>query len=123
MPQYSKQIKSLIRTYADRAYEAELGLALGALEQEFGVWRGGQISAHELSQRIAAFTHGPVRELQQRYSANLDAMQVAHAVATGLLAREELPAALLEALQPTIAFYEGDGRELPEGDAHSDAAT
>jgi hypothetical protein len=106
MREYSKRMKRQLRDYAARAYEAELSRALGALEQQFATWRSGQISAGELSDRIYTYTRGPARELHQRYNANLDDMQVAHAIVTGLLPRDELPAELLEALQPIIAFYE-----------------
>ncbi len=54
MREYLKQIKRLIREYAARAYEAELGRALGELEAQFAAWRSGQISAAELSDRIHA---------------------------------------------------------------------
>jgi hypothetical protein len=43
-------------------------------------------------------------------------MHVAYAVATGLLPRDELPAELLEALEPIIAFYERE-QAAPDGDA------
>ena|SRR5215213_6544645 len=108
MREYSKRLQRLIREYASRAYEAELSRALGELEQQFAAWRSGQISAGELSDCVHAFTRGPARELHQRYNANLNDMQVAHAIVTGLLPRDDLPAELLEALQPVIAFY---GRE------------
>jgi hypothetical protein len=106
MRDYSKRVKRLIREHARRAYEAELGLALGALEEQFAAWRNGLISAGELSDRVYAFTRGPARELWQRYNAKLDDMQVAYAIVSGALPRGELPAELLEALQPLIAFYE-----------------
>ena len=106
MHQYPKHIKRLIREYAGQAYEIELGLALGELEQQFALWRAGQISAGELSDRIHVFHQGPSRELWGRYNARIDDMLVAHAIVTGLLPRETIPAELLEALQPTIAFYE-----------------
>lgn len=115
MPEYPKRVKRLIREYAARAYETELGQALGELERQFAVWRAGQLSAGELSDHIHAFSRGPARELWQRYNAGLDDMQVAHAIVTRLLPRDELPSELLEALQPIIAFYERDGA-APSGD-------
>ncbi len=104
--QSPKHIRRLIREYAARAYEAELGRALGELEQQFTLWRGGQISAGELSDRIHAFHQGPSRELWGRYNAGIEDALVAHAIVTGLLPRETIPAELLAALQPTMAFYE-----------------
>lgn len=51
-------------------------------------------------------------------------MQVAHAIATGLLPRDSLPAALLAALRRVIAFYEAqddsageDSYEIPRPQA------
>jgi hypothetical protein len=106
MREYSKRVKRLLREFAARAYEIELGRALGELEQQFALWRSSQISAGELSDRVHAFTRGPARELWDRYNARLDDTQVAYAVVTGLLPRDELPAELLEALQQIIDFYE-----------------
>jgi hypothetical protein len=105
MHQYPKHIKRLIREYAAQAYEIELGQALGELEQQFALWRSGQISAGELSDRIHAFHQGPSRELWGRYNARIDDMMVAQAIVTGLLPRETIPAELLEALQPSMNFY------------------
>ena len=116
MREYSKRVKRLLREFAAQAYESELGLALGELEQQFAIWRSGQISAGELSDRIYAFTRGPARELWGRYNARLDDMQVAYAVVTGLFSRDELPAELLEALQSMITFYEREQAE-PDRDA------
>ncbi len=104
MREYPKHIKRLIREHAARAYEAELGQAVGKLEAQFAFWRGGQISAGELSDRIYTFTRGPARELWERYNARIDDTLVAHANMIGRLPRETIPAALLEALQPILAF-------------------
>lgn len=41
MREYPKRVKRLLREYAAKAYEAELGRALGELEQQFAVWRSG----------------------------------------------------------------------------------
>lgn len=106
MHQYPKHIKRLIREYAAQAYEIELGQALGELEQQFALWRSGQISAGELSDRIHAFHQGPSRELWGRYNARIEDMLVAQAIVTGLLPRETIPAELLEALQSKIDFLE-----------------
>ncbi len=105
MREYPKPIKRLIREYATRAYELELGRALGELEQQFVAWRSGQISAFELSEHIHTFHQGPARQLWSRYNARINDTLVAHAIVTGLLPREIIPAELLEALQPILAVY------------------
>lgn len=106
MRECPKPIKRLIREYAAQAYEAELGQALGELEQQFSAWRDGEISAFELSDHIHTFHQGLARELWERYNARIDDTLVAHAIASGLLPRESIPAELLAALQPILAFYE-----------------
>lgn len=120
MREYPKPIKRLIREYAARAYEAELGQALGELEAQFTRWRSGAKalragltanSAAELSDRLHAFHRGPARELWSRYNARIGDTLVAHAIVTGLLPRETIPAELLTALQPIIAFYEREQAE------------
>lgn len=116
MREYPKPIKRLIREYAARAYEAELGQALGELEQQFAAWRNGEISAFELSDHIHTFHQGPARELWSRYNARIDDTLVAHTIVTGLLPRETIPPELLAALQPILAFYEGERTE-PEQDS------
>jgi hypothetical protein len=55
--------------------------------------------------------------LDQRYNANFDDMQVAHAIATSLLLRDTIPAQLLEALQPIIGFYDREQAEPGQGGA------
>lgn len=111
MREYSKRVRRLLREYAARTYEAELGQALGELEQQFAVWRSGQLSASELSDHIFAFSRGPARELWQRYNVGIDDVHVAYAIVAGVLPRAELPAELLEALEPLIAFYEHERAE------------
>ncbi|NNJ11629.1 hypothetical protein EKD04_014940 [Chloroflexales bacterium ZM16-3] len=113
MREYPKRVKQLIRKYAAQAYEAELGLALGELEQQFAIWRSGQIGAGELSDRVHAFTRGPARELWGRYNARIDDMQVAHAIVAGILPRDAIPTELLDALLPIIALYE-QGQAAPD---------
>jgi hypothetical protein len=114
MREYSKQIKRLIREFAARAYEAELGQALGELEAQFAAWRNGEISAFELSDHIHTFHQCPARELWGRYNARIDDTLVAHAIVTGLLPRETIPAELLEALRPIIVFYQDEQSEERE---------
>jgi hypothetical protein len=110
MPEYPKPIRRLIRQYAGRAYEIELSLALGELEQQFVAWRSGRISPGELSDHIYAFTRGPAREIEGRYHPRmrLEATLVARAIVLGWLPRDELPPELVEALQQQITMFEQD---------------
>ncbi len=88
----------------------------GSWSSSSAAWRSDQINAFELSDHIHVFHQGPARELWSRYNARIDDTLVAHAIVTDLLPRETIPAELLEALQPIIAFYEREGTE-PEQEA------
>lgn len=77
MREYPKLIERLIREYTARAYEAELGQALGELETPFSRWR--EISAFEPSDHIHAFHQDPARELWSRDNARINDTLIAHA--------------------------------------------
>jgi len=79
---------------------------LTKLDQSFAEWRAGRISSGELSHRIHEFEVGVARELFKRYNNVAPEMNVAHAIATGLLKRESQPAELLEALAAPLSFYQ-----------------
>lgn len=106
MYDYPKAIKRLIRQYEGQAYERELHRELEKLDRSFTEWRNGEIDSGELSQRIHKFEVGPSRKLYSKYDGDLSDLNVAHAVGTGLLKREELPPELLEALERQLAYYE-----------------
>ncbi|NJO81735.1 MAG: hypothetical protein HC828_02495 [Blastochloris sp.] len=76
MGEYPKPIKRLIREYAARAYEAELGRALGELETQFSPWRSSDISAggpgRPKIERRSTFHQGPARDLWNRYKVRID---------------------------------------------------
>lgn len=46
-----------------------------------------------------------------KFKAGIDDTLIARAIVTGLLPRERIPAELLEALQPILAFYERERSE------------
>lgn len=107
MRDYPKHIKRLIRQYAGLAYEAELKQALTSLDAEFDAWRQGQLNSFDLSSRVYDWSHGPARELYNKYnSPDLDLM-VAYAIASGLLNVHEIPRDLLDHLNNAIQFYKG----------------
>jgi hypothetical protein len=56
----------------------------------------------------STFESGPARELWSRYNARIDDTLVAHAIVTGLLPRETIPAELLEALRPVSVSYQNE---------------
>ena len=102
----SKKVKRGLKEYAIEAYEIELRRELGKLEESFIEWREGRISSGELSYRIHQYEKGPSRELYKKYNYGEDNMNVAYAVVTGLLNREQIPEEIMKAIEDEIRFYE-----------------
>lgn len=106
MADVPKRIKRLLREYAATAHEEELRRALLPLSEAFGRWARRELGSGELSVIIHRFHQGPARELWVRYNTSHLEMPVAFAITTGVLARETIPAELLEHLAGALRFYE-----------------
>ena len=107
MRDYPKKIKRLLREYATEAYERELHRELCVVDESFSEWRTGEISSGELSHRLHRYETIPSRELFKQYNYGDADMNVAYAIVAGILARDEVPWELLEALEHLISFYQG----------------
>ncbi|HJW83967.1 MAG TPA: hypothetical protein VJ754_06655 [Anaerolineae bacterium] len=106
-----RKIKKALREYAGIAYEAELRIELQALSAKFADWKSNQIDSFDLTEAIHQFHNGPARDLYKKYNnAPLD-LVMAHAIATGLLNKDEIPAEMLEHLSAAIALYEEHQRQ------------
>jgi hypothetical protein len=114
-----------LRELAARAHEEELRRALVPLAEAFRGWEQGRVSSFELSDLIHEFHQGPARELYVRYALRgADDLNVASAVARGVLGREEVPAEVLEHLRREVELCErmrgeedeGGGASAPAGD-------
>jgi hypothetical protein len=114
MTEYSKHVKRLLRELAAEAYEKELSRELAKLDKSFEEWREGKINSGELSYRIHQYEVGPSRELYKKYNDGENDFNVAYAIVTGMLDREELPEELIEAIEKHVRFYESlkDSGEL-----------
>jgi hypothetical protein len=116
MQQYPKNIKRLLREYMGEAYERELHRELVKLDLSFAEWRDGKISSGELSYQVHQYETGPSRELYKKYNDSPHDVNVAYAIVTGILKRDEIPSELLEVISNLLAFYqslkeEGELRE------------
>lgn len=122
---FTRAERRLLRELAGLAWDRELGAALGELEAAFHQWRAGDISPHELSDRIHRFHNGAARELYVRYTSPIHPSQlVARAVAAGILQEGEVPAELLPALASTIEFHRTDRPSgVPETDEDDGTAS
>jgi hypothetical protein len=101
-----KQIRRLVREYAGKAHEIELRLALAPLADAFRAWERGAFDSFEIEALIHRFHQGPAREIYARYVSPHAEPAVAGAIATGVLARESVPAELLDELASLIAYLE-----------------
>lgn len=90
MPETSKKLKALLREHAGRAWEAEMGAALEGLAAKFDAWKAGAISNADLHAAVHEYHDGIAREIWKRFSTNDPKMQLAHAVATGVLRKDSL---------------------------------
>jgi hypothetical protein len=106
MRDYPKKIKKLIRHYMTEAYERELQRELTKLAVSFEEWRKDEISSGEFSYRIHQYEVGPSKELYKKYNYGEADVNVAYAIAAGILSKDELPAELLESLAGPLSFFE-----------------
>lgn len=114
MNDYPKNIKRMIREFAVEAYEKELSRELVRLDESFEEWRMGKIKSGELSDRIHQYETGASRELFKKYNEGKNDFNVAYAVITGILNRENVPKELIEAIDKHLLFYQSmkDNGEL-----------
>ena len=106
MQSYSKNIKRLLREYIVKAYDRELHRELVKLDLSFAQWRDGKIDSDELNYRIHQYHAGSSRDLYKKYNNACDDANVAYAIVTGILNRDEIPAELLEALTGLLEIFQ-----------------
>jgi hypothetical protein len=94
-----------LRQLAGIAYDRELSRELTRLEASFTEWRAGRLNPHDLSAAIHAFHDGAARDLWVLYNRGDPSSTVPRAVADGLLAENEVPAALLAKLENALEYY------------------
>lgn len=119
----TQSLKRLLRENARRAYEEELRRALSLLADDFDGWRAGKLDSGELSARVHAFHQGPAREIWSRYHTDHPEFAVAYAIRAGILAPEDVPPEVMQALRPMLDLGNDPttpgrvGDVEPEGDA------
>lgn len=101
----TKANRKKLRELAAVAHERELGNELAKVEENFALWRRGEIDPFELNDRIHRFHDGTSRDLYA--TRGLRPYQaVARAVAYRILDRTEIPSDILTALETVIGFFE-----------------
>lgn len=106
MRNYPKRIKRALREWAAEAHERELHRELTILDRSLDAWRRGQMGSGDLSICIHEFHNGPARKLFNRYNGGFQDVNVAAALVTGTLTREEVPTEVIEAVEDLIPFSE-----------------
>ena len=106
MAEHSRAIRRTLRELAGRAHEAELRRELQSLAVQFDQWKTGALDSFALSDLIHEFQNGPARELFNRYTGGMLELTVAHAIARGIVPRDEVAPEVLAALSRQLAFYE-----------------
>lgn len=106
MTQQDKKIKRLLRELKAEAHERELQREFTLLDEKFARWRAGSLSSGELGIIIEDFARGPLHELLELYNSNQFEMNIAYAVATGILKRDELPPELQVYLANALDYHQ-----------------
>ena len=98
-------MKKELRQHANRAWEAEMRAALGALAAKFDDWRAGSTSSTDLDAAIHQYHDGVAREIWRRFSTNDPKMPLAHAVAIGLIDEATLSPEVREHIASMVEFF------------------
>ncbi|MFO8053003.1 MAG: hypothetical protein R6U54_03480 [Candidatus Omnitrophota bacterium] len=99
---FTKLERKELRRLSSLAYEHALAKALESLEEKFGQWKKNKITSFELSDSIHKFHNGIARDLWSFYRNGDDEMIVVHAVAKGILSREEIKGALWPKIEQKV---------------------
>jgi hypothetical protein len=100
----TKAVKRALRQLAALAHEEELRRALLPVAAAFSEWQAGQLGSGELAEMIDEFHKGPARELYKRYNSGRLEFAVAHAIVTGMIERNTVPAEVIEHCRGAIEF-------------------
>jgi hypothetical protein len=95
---FTKSERKELKRLAGLAYERELAKALESLEEDFKRWRKNKITAFELSELIHKFHNGVARDLWSFYTTGPAELNVKHAIAKGVILKNEISAGILEKL-------------------------
>jgi hypothetical protein len=102
----TKAQKRELRRIEALAYERELTAELAKLEEAFHRWRAGELGPHDLNEAIHTFHQGPSRKLCSRYTGSAGHLVAVGAIASGIVAQDEVAADVMELLKPLLAAFE-----------------
>jgi len=97
-------MKRTMRQLAAHAHEEELRRALLPIAAAFGQWQAGQLGSGELAELIHGFHEGLARELYKRYNSGPIEFAGAHAIVSGVIERDTVPAEVLDHCRGAMEF-------------------
>ena len=100
----TKPVKRTLRQLAALAHEEELRRALLPIAAAFGQWHAGQLGSGELAELIHSYHDGVARELYKRYNSGPIEFAVAHAIVSGVIERDTVPAEVLDYCRGAMEF-------------------
>lgn len=100
----TKAVRRALRQLATLAHEEELRRALLPIAAAFGHWQAGQLGSGELTEVIHAFHQGPARDLWKKYNSGPLEFAVAHAIASGVVERDQVPQEVLDHCRGAIEY-------------------
>ena len=106
-----KKLKRLLREQMGKAYEEEMRQALLPIAAAFEEWKAGEKSCGELSDMIHEYHQGIFRDLFNRYNVLSPDLLVPHAIATGILDKQNVPSEILKHFGKIIETYEKEEQQ------------
>jgi hypothetical protein len=116
MSDKSSNIQELLFALAAKAEEIELSRQLTILGGQFDRYSAGALSVFELDDAVDQFVRNDSTNRTLWYKNNPPKKIVARAVALGVLSKSDIPAHVMEEIQPLLQFYKD---ELLHGDQNS----
>ena len=105
MIQLSKKLEDEFRELMRMVYEREIATYMDELHEKFVEWKGGKLSASELSVLIHQYDRGPSSEMFSRYNHVDPQISVARGLFKGLLKREEISDEAYRFIKDLVEYY------------------
>jgi len=101
-----KSIRKKVRELKIEAHEREIKKHLIELSKKFESWEKGKMSSGELSVHIHEYDTGPSKWMMGFYNDMPPEVNIARAVAIGLISRDEVPEAIIEIIEDEITYFQ-----------------
>ena len=110
----SKFQKRRLRELAALAHEEELQRAIKALDEQFDLWRKGELDPFELNEQIHQFHNGASRELYKMYAMGDPFFGIARAINIGILDRTLIEPEVMKLFESTLNYMNREADDEQE---------